>query len=117
MEHIASVDPYRFIVAFSIVMALAGLGVWLAGYLGFMTPFKFRRQENRRLSVLETIDLDSKRRLVLVRRDNVEHLICTGGAADVIIESYITNNDAFTEETILSSITEIQDYKRTVGDL
>lgn len=41
----------------------------------------------RRLEIVEAIGLDPRRRLVLVRRDNVEHLLLTGGGTDVVVES------------------------------
>jgi hypothetical protein len=43
----------------------------------------------RRLSVTEQYNIDSRRRLILVRRDNVEHLIMTGGPVDMLIETGI----------------------------
>lgn len=43
----------------------------------------------RRLSVTEQFNLDNRRRLILIRRDNVEHLIMTGGPVDVVIETGI----------------------------
>ncbi len=43
----------------------------------------------RRLSVTEQFNLDNRRRLVLIRRDDVEHLIMTGGPVDVVIETGI----------------------------
>ena len=44
-----------------------------------------RRQP--RLGVVDAYDLDRQRQLVLVRRDNVEHLIMIGGPNDMLIES------------------------------
>ena len=46
-----------------------------------------------RLAVTDAANLDDKRRLVLIRRDNVEHLVMIGGQTDVLIESNITAND------------------------
>ncbi len=43
-----------------------------------------------RLGISEYHELDKTRRLVLVRRDDVEHLIMIGGPQDVVIESGIT---------------------------
>lgn len=43
-----------------------------------------------RVEVIEDAPFDAKRRLVLVRRDDVEHLILTGGPVDVVIETGIT---------------------------
>ncbi|MCU0830769.1 MAG: flagellar biosynthetic protein FliO [Rhizobiaceae bacterium] len=47
-----------------------------------------------RLAVTDAVPVDSHRRLVLVRRDDVEHLIMIGGPADVVIESGIAKNSA-----------------------
>lgn len=49
----------------------------------------FGPKPERRLDVVEQWSLDARRRLVLVRRDNVEHLIMTGGPVDVVIETGI----------------------------
>lgn len=43
----------------------------------------------RRLSISEQYNVDAKRRLIIVRRDNVEHLIMTGGPVDMVIETGI----------------------------
>jgi len=42
-----------------------------------------------RIVVIEQAVIDAKRKLVLVRRDDVEHLIMTGGPVDIVIESGI----------------------------
>jgi len=47
------------------------------------------RDRNRRLGVVETASVDARRKLVLVRRDNVEHLIMTGAPIDVLIQTDI----------------------------
>jgi flagellar protein FliO/FliZ len=49
----------------------------------------FAAKPMRRLSVSEQFNLDSKRRLILIRRDGVEHLIMTGGPVDMLIETGI----------------------------
>ena len=43
-----------------------------------------------RLGVSDYASVDSRRRLVLVRRDNVEHLVMIGGPTDVVVEANIT---------------------------
>jgi hypothetical protein len=45
--------------------------------------------KTKRVGLVESTSLDGRRRLVLVRRDNVEHLIMTGGPVDVVIETGI----------------------------
>jgi flagellar protein FliO/FliZ len=49
----------------------------------------FRQRAEPRLGVIEQASVDSRRRLVLIRRDGVEHLIMTGGPVDVVIETGI----------------------------
>ena len=47
------------------------------------------RARQPRLGVVDAFDLDRERQLVLIRRDNVEHLVMIGGPNDVLIESEI----------------------------
>lgn len=42
-----------------------------------------------RLAVLDATAVDARRRLVLIRRDTIEHLVMIGGPSDVVIESGI----------------------------
>jgi hypothetical protein len=48
-----------------------------------------RGRRGSRLGISEFHELDKTRRLVLVRRDNVEHLVLIGGLQDLVIESGI----------------------------
>ena len=43
-----------------------------------------------RLGISEYYEIDKTRRLILVRRDNVEHLVLIGGGQDVVIEPGIS---------------------------
>jgi flagellar protein FliO/FliZ len=52
------------------------------------------RTRQPRLGVVDAFDLDRQRQLVLVRRDNVEHLIMIGGPNDILIESEIIRAEA-----------------------
>ncbi len=54
----------------------------------------FGPKPERRLDVVEQSNLDGRRRLVLIRRDNKEHLIMTGGPVDVVIETGIDSPKA-----------------------
>ncbi|WP_426228228.1 flagellar biosynthetic protein FliO [Pararhizobium sp. DWP3-4] len=94
IEDIVGNNGTRFIIAAGAV-ALALL--CLVGVLRFMrnrpsSPF-IRGGKNRqpRLAVLDAAAIDTRRRLVLVRRDDVEHLIMIGGPTDVVIESRIAS--------------------------
>jgi flagellar protein FliO/FliZ len=54
----------------------------------------FRPRPEPRLGVVEQATIDGRRRLVLIRRDDVEHLIMTGGPVDVVIEDRIKAPEA-----------------------
>lgn len=78
-----------YIVTVTLLIALAGLAFWIARQslgLGGMTLFQGKV---KRVGLVESTSLDGRRRLVLIRRDNVEHLIMTGGPVDMVIETGI----------------------------
>lgn len=81
---------YLFLLALLALLVVGG--VWVArSYLNGVSPVAamFGPRPERRLAVVEQAAVDSRRRLVLLRRDNVEHLIMTGGPVDVVIETGI----------------------------
>ncbi len=76
------------VVLIGIVFAIGiGIKAYLSGALPFGSILATGRE--RRLDVIDHANVDGKRRLLLVRRDNVEHLIMTGGPVDVVIETGI----------------------------
>lgn len=48
-----------------------------------------RERKLRRVAVIDATTVDRRRRLVLIRRDNIEHLLMIGGPTDVVIEPNI----------------------------
>ena len=44
--------------------------------------------------VIDALPIDNKRQLLIIRRDNVEHLILTGGPQDVVVETGIAVEQA-----------------------
>ena len=78
----------RFLLAFIVVLALIGVTAFLvrrfgASRLGGVAS----RGRQPRLAVIDAAAVDSRRRLVLIRRDNVEHLLMIGGPSDVVVEA------------------------------
>jgi len=49
-----------------------------------------KNNKKKRLSVKEMLPLDARRRVILIERDNKEHLILLGHNSDIVIESNIT---------------------------
>ena len=79
-------DSYlRLIIALVIVIAMIGGAGWIVRRFGWGARF-VARAGARRLAVLEVLPMDAKRRLVLFRRDGVEHLILVGAEGDLLIE-------------------------------
>lgn len=74
--------------ALGIVIVLVVLAVWLLK-LVFNASSNITRGRNKRLAVVDSLALDPKRHLLIIRRDDVEHLILTGGPQDVVIETGI----------------------------
>ncbi|WP_448113734.1 hypothetical protein [Mesorhizobium amorphae] len=54
--------------------------------LTFGTYVAGGKNRKTRLAVMDATAVDSHRRLVLVRRDDIEHLILIGGPTDVVVE-------------------------------
>lgn len=71
------------------VAALWGYRAYTTGDTSFSLAWLFPARPEPRLGVMEQASIDSKRKLVLIRRDDVEHLIMTGGPVDVVIETGI----------------------------
>lgn len=76
----------QFGAALALVLGLIGLAAWAARRFGLGGPLPRTRGRNRRLSVVEVTSLDPKRRIALVRRDGVEHLLLLGPSGDVVVE-------------------------------
>ena len=77
-----------------IITAAIALAVLIVGLLIFKAlsgPVMGRK--GQRLGISEYHEIDKTRRLVLVRRDETEHLILIGGAHDLVVESGIGLNN------------------------
>lgn len=88
--HMEPTDYIRFAAALIFVLALLGAVAFALRASGLMPAGampKLRRNAQRRLSVVETLYLDPKRRLVLIARDGVEHLIVLGANGETVVES------------------------------
>lgn len=87
-----------------LLIALLGVGIGFLCLIGVLwllrgrrgpSPFiRGGRNRQPRLQVLDAAAVDARRRLVLVRRDEVEHLIMIGGPTDIVIESGIAGAKA-----------------------
>ena len=79
----------RFFVAFLVVLALIGAIAWAVRRFGSGRLGTSTRGRQPRLAVIDYASVDGRRRLILVRRDNVEHLLMIGGPSDIVVEPNI----------------------------
>jgi flagellar protein FliO/FliZ len=79
----------RFFLAFLIVLGLIGAIAWALRRFGAGRFRDNARGRQPRLAVIDHASVDGRRRLILVRRDNVEHLLMIGGPTDVVVEPNI----------------------------
>src|SRR5436189_2471752 len=79
-----------FFFAFVAVLALIGVAAWLVRrFAGNRLGANPNRGRMPRLAVIDAAAVDGRRRLVLVRRDNIEHLLMIGGPTDIVVEPNI----------------------------
>jgi flagellar protein FliO/FliZ len=84
-----------FVFAFVAVLALIGVAAWLVRrFAGSRLGANTNRGRMPRLAVIDAAAVDGRRRLVLVRRDNIEHLLMIGGPTDIVVESNIVRANA-----------------------
>lgn len=89
-----TVDPARFLFAMLVVLGLIGLmamGLRRAARAGYGSGMLQPSPQGGagRLAVVETRYLDRSRRLVLVRRDDREHLLLLADGRELVVESDI----------------------------
>lgn len=78
--------------AFCFVMSLMFLLSWALKRYGF--PGKSMLPgSKRRLKVIEQIQIDQRRKLILIRRDDKEYLIVAGPSGETVVESGIPLED------------------------
>ena len=108
MDELVTAYGNRFLVAaVGVSLALICLFIVLRLLRGRAPSPFLRGGRNRqpRLQVLDAAAVDARRRLVLVRRDNIEHLIMIGGPTDIVIESGIGEPRAYLSAEPVSAVT------------
>jgi flagellar biogenesis protein FliO len=86
--------PVNFIIAFVFVLLLIGAAAWLVRRFGATRIDAAARGRQPRLAVIDSAAVDGRRKLVIIRRDNVEHLLMIGGPSDVVVETNIVRGTA-----------------------
>jgi hypothetical protein len=79
----------NFVIAFAVVLGLIAAAAWLVRRFGAARLDATGRSRQPRLAVIDSAAVDGRRKLVIIRRDNVEHLLMIGGPTDVVVETNI----------------------------
>jgi flagellar protein FliO/FliZ len=92
-------------------------GLLLRGYLttgsptgrltGALKGGLFGPKPEKRLELVDQTNVDGRRRLILIRRDDVEHLIMTGGPVDVVIETGISQKSTRKSAEVVEAPTAV----------
>lgn len=86
--------PVNFVIAFVVVLVLIAAATWLVRRFGMTRLDATARGRQPRLAVIDSANVDGRRKLVIIRRDNVEHLLMIGGPTDVVVETAIVRASA-----------------------
>jgi flagellar protein FliO/FliZ len=81
----------RFALALILVLGLIALLAWLLRRFGMGV----KMTKGRRLGIVEVQMLGPRHRLMLIRRDDVEHLVVVGPSSETVVESRIERPDSF----------------------
>ena len=79
----------QFLITLIVVLLLVGLVYWLVRQFTGIGARGAGRSRGPRLAIIDALSIDGRRKLILVRRDHIEHLILVGGPSDLVVEPSI----------------------------
>jgi flagellar protein FliO/FliZ len=82
----------QFLIVLIGVLILVGAAYWLFKWFAGNSFSPMGTRRNPRLAIIDALSIDRQRKLILIRRDNVEHLILVGGSVDLVVETPIIRN-------------------------
>jgi flagellar protein FliO/FliZ len=90
LTNLFGISDTALIIAAVLIAAIVviAIGAWVLTAMRRPTV-RTGRSRNRRLAITDSLPVDQKRHLLIVRRDDVEHLVLIGGAQDMVIETGI----------------------------
>jgi len=89
----------RAVAALIFVLGLIGAAAWAARRFGPSLGLSAKPKAGRSLGVLESLQLDARHRLVLVRRDDRQHLLLIGPNHSTVVEGSIASVVADSSKT------------------
>lgn len=85
----ANSDYLTAVVALAFVVGLIALIGWAVRRFGLIPGASAVIRGGRRIKIVEVTPIDVRRKLVLIRRDEAEHLVLLGTQRDLVIETGI----------------------------
>ena len=108
---IDSVSYLKFFFALLFVIGLIGGFALIAKKLGMGNRGPIHRGKGNRLSIIESMQIDSKRRIFLIRCDDKDYILLVGGVTDFLIEGNMptdfagdTNSDTTVKPSIMDKL-------------
>jgi hypothetical protein len=99
----------QFVVAIIVVIVLFAIIAAFARQRNRNAGPAHARGRQPRLAVMDVAIVDDRRKLLLIRRDNVEHLVMIGGPSDLVVESAIVRNRAAPQVSAPRSADRVSD--------
>jgi len=90
----ANSDYLTAVVALAFVVGLIALLGWAIRRFGLIPGASAVIRGGRRIKIVEVTPIDVRRKLVLIRRDQAEHLVLLGAQRDLVIETGIESGSA-----------------------
>lgn len=87
-------DLARIVGTLALLVALLVAGLWTARRLRLLPATALPRGRERRLAIVARTPIDARRHLVLVRRDDREHLLLLAPEGALLIEAGFFPTDA-----------------------
>ena len=84
-----SSDYLTAVLALAFVVGLIALLGWAVRRFGLIPGASAVIRGGRRIKIVEVTPIDVRRKLVLIRRDQAEHLVLLGAQRDLVIETGI----------------------------
>lgn len=85
-------DIVRMLLALALVVAMMGGLAAALKHFG-LTGERPLKTVSKRLKIVERLQLDARRQLVLIERDDAQHLIILGHNGEAIVETNITTGE------------------------
>jgi len=100
----------RLLIALGIVIAMMGGLAWIVRKLGLATPVSIKSDDKRRLEIVESLPMDARRRLAIIRCDGREHLVILSATGETVVERDIlsASHDSLSHRTVVDGLNETQ---------